>query len=55
MNQTITADENIMLSADNLSAVKKAMKIGFYKSFFNKGIINALQFEKLMQMQNENK
>ena len=54
MNQTITANENIItLSTDNLTAVKKSMKIGFYRSFYNKGIITAAQLEKLMQIVNQ--
>jgi len=53
MNNTITADGNITLSSENLAAFKKAMKIGFYKSFLKKGIVNNSQFDKLMQIANE--
>jgi len=53
MTNTITADGNITLSSENMTAFKKAMKIGFYKNFLNKGIINPSQFERLMQIVSE--
>jgi hypothetical protein len=53
MDRVLTINENLSLADEDLNAVKKAIKIGFYKSFYKKGIITNLQLEKLMQMQNE--
>ena len=53
INNATTIESNIILTDENMNAIKQAMKIGFYKSFYNKGIINATQFEKLMQISNK--
>ena len=40
----------ITLSDESLGEFKKSMKIGFYRSFYNKGIITAAQFERLIHI-----
>jgi len=53
IGEAIPITGNISLPSECVKEFKKAMKIGYYKSFFNKGIINASQLEKLIKMQNE--
>jgi hypothetical protein len=46
-----TAGVNIVLSGEDFTKFKQAIKVGFYKDFLKNGIITAQQFEKLMQLQ----
>ena len=43
---------NITLLPDDKSALIKAMKIGYYKDFYKRGLITAEQLEMLISMQN---
>jgi hypothetical protein len=54
-DKTTIANGNIILSGESLSKFKQAIKVGFYKDFYKSGIINSTQFEKLMQIQNNNR
>ncbi len=49
----IPVNGNISLPHECVSEFKKAMKIGYYKNFYKKGLITAEQLEKLMLMQNK--
>ena len=53
-DKTTITNGIITLSGEDLNKFKTAIKIGFYRNFYKKGIINSEQFERLMQLQNEN-
>jgi hypothetical protein len=49
----INSNGSISLSDAELNVFKKAMKIGFFKSFYKDGLIDATQLDRLIQMQNK--
>jgi hypothetical protein len=44
----------IPIFIEYMEEFKKAVKIGFYRDFLKKGIINSKQFEILMRLQEQN-
>ena len=47
-------NRNITLSADEENSFVKAIKIGYYKEFYKKGLITAEQLDMLISLQNKN-
>ena len=44
--------EKIFMSSDDEKAFVRAVKIGYYKEFYKKGLISSEQLEKLISLQN---
>jgi hypothetical protein len=51
VREVIPVNGNIMLPSECMRGFKKAVKIGYYKEFYKKGLITAAQLEKLLLMQ----